>query len=160
MTEHLRVHLPDAAATDAFGAGMAEVLRGGMVIYLHGELGAGKTALTRALLSALGAGERIKSPTYSLVETYDLPAPGRAWHLDLYRIADPGELEWLGLEALAEPQALVVVEWPERGEGALPAADVDAWLRYGGAGRDLELQAYSPRARQWLEAIGCRVPTN
>jgi tRNA threonylcarbamoyladenosine biosynthesis protein TsaE len=86
--------------------------------------GAGKTSFARALLTTLGVGERVKSPTYSLVEGYE--AQGRpAWHLDLYRIADPGELEWLGLDALADPAALVLVEWPERGAGALPAADLE-----------------------------------
>lgn len=116
--------LPDEAATSAFGAQIARALDGGMVFYLHGPLGAGKTSFARALLTTLGVGERVKSPTYSLVEGYmahDRPA----WHLDLYRIADPGELEWLGLDALSDPAALVLVEWPERGAGALPAADLE-----------------------------------
>ena len=121
MTEH-HWQLPDEEATAALARRLAGALDGGLVVYLHGELGAGKTSFARALLGALGVGERIKSPTYSLVESYR--AQGRpAWHLDLYRIADPGELEWLGLDALADPAALVLVEWPERGRGALPAAN-------------------------------------
>jgi tRNA threonylcarbamoyladenosine biosynthesis protein TsaE len=145
--------LPDEAATSALGHRFAEALRGdGLVVYLHGELGAGKTSFARALLGALDVGERIKSPTYSLVEGYR--AQGRpAWHLDLYRIADPGELEWLGLDALADPQALVLVEWPERGRGALPAPDIVIDLAYAGSGRRAELRARSERGRSVLDRL-------
>lgn len=144
--------LPDEAATAALAMRVAEALEGGLAIYLHGELGAGKTSFARALLTALGAGERIKSPTYSLVESYALP--GRtAWHLDLYRIADPGELEWLGLEALSDPAALILVEWPERGEGALPAADLSLRLDYAHAGRQARLLAASRRGEAVLARL-------
>src|SRR5690606_15218821 len=91
-------------------------------------------------------GERVKSPTYSLVEGY-LARGQPAWHLDLYRIADPAELEWLGLDALADPAALVLVEWPERGAGALPAADADLHFEYAGDGRCAVLQARTARGR-------------
>lgn len=145
--------LPDEAATLALGRRIAAALdRDGMVIHLHGELGVGKTTFARALLGALGVGERIKSPTYSLVERYD--AEGRsAWHLDLYRIADPGELEWLGLDALADPAALVLVEWPERGRGALPAADLILHLDYADGGRQARLQAETARGRELLARL-------
>lgn len=126
--------LPDETATAALAQRFAAAIDGGLVIYLHGDLGAGKTSFARALLTALGVGERVKSPTYSLVESYragDLTA----WHLDLYRIADPGELEWLGLDALGDPAALVLVEWPERGAGALPEADLVLHLEHAGDGR-------------------------
>ena len=131
MTAHVETGpewpLPDESATAALAMQWADALEDGMVIYLHGPLGAGKTSFARALLTTLGVGERVKSPTYSLVEGYT--ARGRpAWHLDLYRIADPGELEWLGLDVLADPAALVLVEWPERGAGALPKADVELRL--------------------------------
>ncbi|GAB3793023.1 tRNA (adenosine(37)-N6)-threonylcarbamoyltransferase complex ATPase subunit type 1 TsaE [Dyella agri] len=149
MTERLWT-LADEAATHALGRSFAAALDGGgMVINLHGELGAGKTTFARALLGALGVGERIKSPTYSLIERYY--AQGRsAWHLDLYRIADPGELEWLGLDALADPAALVLVEWPERGRGALPAADLTLHLAYAGDGRQARLQAHTARGHDFL----------
>ncbi|MBD8880460.1 MULTISPECIES: tRNA (adenosine(37)-N6)-threonylcarbamoyltransferase complex ATPase subunit type 1 TsaE [Rhodanobacter] len=145
--------LADESATDALGRCFAAALAGaGMVIYLHGDLGAGKTTFARALLGALEVGERIKSPTYSLIEGY--AAQGRpAWHLDLYRIADPGELEWLGLDALADPAALVLVEWPERGRGALPAPDLTLHLAYAGAGRQVQLEAHTARGRDLLQRL-------
>ena len=92
-------------------------------------------------------GERVKSPTYSLVEGY-MTRDRPAWHLDLYRIADPGELEWLGLDALADPAALVLVEWPERGAGALPAADLELQLDYAGQGRRASLRAFTARGER------------
>jgi tRNA threonylcarbamoyladenosine biosynthesis protein TsaE len=144
--------LPDEAATIALATQLAESLQGGMVIYLHGPLGAGKTSFARALLSALSVGERIKSPTYTLMEGY--VAQGRpAWHLDLYRIADPGELEWLGLDGLADPSALILVEWPERGAGALPVADLDVHLSYAGGARHARMSAASLRGQQLLDRL-------
>lgn len=146
MTDPIVFTLPDEAATAALAARVAAALDGGLVLYLDGDLGAGKTSFARALLQTLGVGERVKSPTYSLVESYGL-AQGRAWHLDLYRIADPGELEWLGLDALAEPGALVLVEWPQHGADALPAADMILHLAPAGAGREARLEPKTPRGR-------------
>lgn len=154
VTESIDLVLADAAATEALGRRLAGACPGGMVIHLIGDLGAGKTSLARAFLQALGAGERIKSPTYSLVEPYTLADGRAAWHLDLYRIADPGELEWLGLDALADPAAVVLVEWPERGEGALPAADVLLELEHDGERRRATLHACSERGCAVLAALG------
>lgn len=145
--------LPDESSTQAFATRAAAALGSGLVIYLHGELGAGKSTFARALLQALGVAERIKSPTYSLVESYPLPAGGTAWHLDLYRIADPGELEWLGLESLGDPTALVLVEWPERGQGGLPDADVDLQLDYVGHGRRARWSPRGERGHAWADAL-------
>ncbi|MEO5829248.1 MAG: tRNA (adenosine(37)-N6)-threonylcarbamoyltransferase complex ATPase subunit type 1 TsaE [Rhodanobacter sp.] len=144
--------LADEAATTALGAQVAGALVDGLVLYLHGPLGAGKTSFARALLTTLGVGERVKSPTYSLVEGY-VAGDRPAWHLDLYRIADPGELEWLGLDALADPAAVVLVEWPERGAGALPAADAELALDYAGAGRQASLRALSRRGMHLLDRL-------
>ena len=144
--------LPDEAATAALGTSVAAVLDDGLVLYLHGPLGAGKTSFARALLTALGVGERIKSPTYSLIEGY-AATERPAWHLDLYRIADPGELEWLGLDALSDPLAVVLVEWPERGAGALPAADMELHLDYAGHGRHASLRAFTARGDQLLARL-------
>lgn len=153
MTEQF-LALADEAATNALGCRFATALAGGgMVVYLHGDLGAGKTTFARALLGALDVGERIKSPTYSLIEGY--VAHGQpAWHLDLYRIADPGELEWLGLDALSDPAALVLVEWPERGRGALPLPDLTLHLAYADGGRRARFEAHTARGRGLLARLG------
>jgi tRNA threonylcarbamoyladenosine biosynthesis protein TsaE len=144
--------LPDEEATIALGQRLAAVLPGGLVAYLHGDLGAGKTTFARAFLRALGVGERVKSPTYSLVEGYDI-GERRAFHLDLYRIADPGELEWLGLDSLAEPGAIVLVEWPERGTGALPPVDLVVNFRHDGAGRAVGIEARSELGRRLVDLL-------
>ncbi len=150
----LQVHLPDARSTDAMGCRLADASAGqGLVVYLEGDLGSGKTALARAWLKRLGAGERIKSPTYSLVEPYILADGQPAWHLDLYRIGDPTELEWLGLDALADPAGLVLVEWPGRGRGALPPPDLTCEWTLAGEGRDLCIRAGSARGCRVLEQL-------
>lgn len=152
LDRELTVSLPDESATAALARRLGAVLDEGLVVYLHGPLGAGKTSFARALLTSLGVGERVKSPTYSLIEGY-VAGTRPAWHLDLYRIADPGELEWLGLDALADPQALVLVEWPERGLGALPAADIELHLAYSGDGRCVRFQARTRRGAHVLAQL-------
>lgn len=146
------VDLPHEAATMAFARRLAPALLDGGVVFLRGELGAGKTTFARALLRALGIGERVKSPTYSLLERYTVN--GRdAFHLDLYRIADTGELEWLGLDELDSPGTIVLVEWPERGLGALPVPDLEVVLEHDGAGRRAYLTPVSPRSRHWMPML-------
>jgi tRNA threonylcarbamoyladenosine biosynthesis protein TsaE len=143
------IDLPDTAATLALARDLAPVLRRGGIVYLRGELGAGKTTFARGVLRALGVGERIKSPTYSLLERYQ--ANGHdAFHLDLYRIAAVGELEWLGLDELDTSEAIVLVEWPERGYGALPPPDLEVTLEHAGSQRSGRLRPCSPRAHGWL----------
>ena len=142
----------DEAHLCAIAARAADAARGGGVIHLEGDLGAGKTTFVRALLGALGVGERIKSPTYSLIESYrvgDLDAH----HLDLYRIADAGELEWLGLGDLWTSSALVLIEWPDRGRGALPVADRVVHLAHAGEQRELVGEARSERGKKLLAAM-------
>ena len=146
----IAIDLPDEAATIFLARRLAPAVRGGGVIYLRGELGAGKTTFARALLRELGAGERIKSPTYSLLERYAFDGH-KAFHLDLYRIAAPSELEWLGLDELAAPNALVLIEWPERGADALPAADLEICLEHANAGRAARFESRSERGAGWLE---------
>lgn len=135
--------LADPAATEALGARLAAATTLPLTVALDGTLGAGKSALARAWLGALGVRGRIKSPTYTLIERYPLPDGGLAWHLDLYRIADPEELHHLGLDELGASPALALIEWPERGAGALPAFDLTVRLAAEGEGRRAGLQAHS-----------------
>ncbi len=154
MTEpELRRMLPDETATRELAAQVAAQLDGGLVIWLEGDLGAGKTVFARSLLQTLGVGERVKSPTYSLVEPYTLADGRPAWHLDLYRIADPAELEWLGLDSLGDRNGVILVEWPERGLGALPAADLHVQLAHAEGGRSARLEARSGRGRAVLASV-------
>ena len=148
----LVILLPGEAATAALAQRLAPALLDGGVVFLRGELGAGKTTFARALLRALGVGERVKSPTYSLLERY-LVNGRDAFHLDLYRIADAGELEWLGLDELDAPGTLVLVEWPERGRGALPSPDLEVALEHDDAGRRAHLTPVSERGRRWMTIL-------
>ena len=143
--------LPDADATDALGAALARTRPPRAVVHLHGDLGAGKSTLARALLRALGVRGAIRSPTYTLVERYPLDDGGEAWHLDLYRIADAGELEFLGLDG--DEPTLWLVEWPERGAGALPTPDLVVDLAIQGEGRRAGLIPGTPAGRAWVTAV-------
>jgi tRNA threonylcarbamoyladenosine biosynthesis protein TsaE len=152
----MRMHLPDPAATDAMAEAFARTQPPSAIVHLHGDLGAGKSSLARAWLRALGVSGAIRSPTYTLVEHYPyadsrLPAGGKALHLDLYRIGDPGELEFLALDDAAA--TLWLVEWPERGGAALPAADLRLALAVERGGRDLVVEAASDTGRDWLRRL-------
>lgn len=150
-SEVVSFHLADVAATEQLGRALARSRPPQAVVYLHGDLGAGKSTLARALLRGLGVQGAIRSPTYSLVERYPLAGDDEAWHLDLYRIGDAGELEFLGLDGA--PANLWLVEWPERGAGALPPADLEVVLALERSGRRVELRAGSPAGRDWLERL-------
>lgn len=133
--------LADEAATIALGAALARAVPTDQLVSvaLYGDLGAGKSTFARALLRAFGVTGAIKSPTYTLIESYDL-GDRLAHHLDLYRIADPAELEYLGLADLWQSPALILVEWPERGAGALPPFDLEIRLSHQDPGRIVELR--------------------
>jgi len=146
----MRLHLPDAAATDALGEALAGTRPARAVVHLVGDLGAGKSTLARTLLRALGVQGAIRSPTYTLVERYAVDG-GEACHLDLYRIGDPGEIEYLGLDP--ETVVLWLIEWPERGTGALPAPDLVIALDIDDAGREATLTPRSPDADGWLTRL-------
>lgn len=143
----MHLFLPDTDATEALGQALARTRPPVAVVHLRGDLGAGKSTLARALLRALGVAGAIRSPTYTLVERYPVEG-GEAWHLDLYRIGDAGELEFLGLDEGAA--VLWLVEWPERGGGALPRPDLQVDLAVEGGGRAAHLTAASPQGQQWL----------
>ena len=144
--------LVDEPALVAVAQQLAEQVGTGGVIHLRGDLGAGKTTFARALLGALGVGARVKSPTYSLIESY---AAGELaiHHLDLYRVAAAEELEWLGLADLASDRYLILIEWPERAGAALPPADLIVHLAHADACRELRMEAVSARGQQWLSRL-------
>lgn len=146
----MHLFLPDTDATEALGQALARTRPAVAVVHLRGDLGAGKSTLARALLRALGVAGAIRSPTYTLVERYAVEG-GEAWHLDLYRIGDAGELEFLGLDEGAA--VLWLVEWPERGGAALLPADLQVDLSVEGNGRAARLVAASPQGQQWLGRV-------
>jgi tRNA threonylcarbamoyladenosine biosynthesis protein TsaE len=150
-----RFHLADAAATENVGAALATALCGGMVVTLHGDLGAGKTTVVRGVLRALGFTGPVKSPTYTLVEHYPFSSL-YFYHFDFYRFADPNEWETAGLAECFRDTAVCLVEWPERVAGLLPPADVDIVLAHpaaDGTGRDLTVSANSEAGEQCLHAV-------
>jgi len=170
MTALIRV-LPDEQATLAFGAEIAAALcvvmsagnvatasQGALMIHLHGDLGAGKTCLSRGLIQALGHHGAVKSPTYTLVEPYENLQPP-VYHFDLYRLSDPEEVEFLGVESYFGSGNVCVVEWPEKGSHALPGPDLEILLAseyVGGAslpGRRLECHAASAAGADVLTYI-------
>jgi len=147
-----RQYLADAAATEALGARLAACCRTGGLIFFHGELGAGKTTLVRGLLRALGHAGPVKSPTYALLESYQLPSV-ELHHLDLYRLADPGELEWIGIRDLVGGDALVLIEWPGHGKGVLPEPDLELTMHYREEGREIDFRPVSSTGRKWLSCL-------
>lgn len=127
--------LADETATGDFAAACATCFGRGLMVFLQGDLGAGKTTLVRAWLRALGYAGAVRSPTYTLIEPYPL-VDLNVYHLDLYRLGDPEELELLGLRDYLDGSQLVLVEWPDQGEGFLGQADVIIELSYRGQGED------------------------
>lgn len=152
MTAEFKLYLADEIEMQAFGETLARVCSDTLVIYLHGPLGAGKTTLVRGLLRGLGYTGSVKSPTYTLVETYDY-ASGAVFHFDFYRLSDPLELEYMGIQDYFKPHAICLIEWPDKGSGLLPAPDVDCYIDYQAEGRKLLLQARSRYGKQMLERL-------
>ena len=144
--------LPDMAATQKLGAALARLLRTGDVVALWGELGAGKTTLARAVIIELGHTGDVPSPTFTLVQTYDL-SPVAVWHFDLYRIDNPDEIIELGFED-AQAEAISLIEWPERMGPLLPPDRLDVVLSYAGDddSRRAELRAHGTWRDRLAEA--------
>jgi len=145
----MKMVIPDETAMEQLGAQLAAACVAPAVIYLHGDLGAGKTTLVRGYLKSLDYPGPVRSPTYTLVEPYDTSA-GRIFHLDLYRLADPEELEYLGVRDIQAEQGIMLVEWPEQGSGWLPAADLVVSIAHRADGRDVELAANSEQGARLL----------
>jgi tRNA threonylcarbamoyladenosine biosynthesis protein TsaE len=144
--------LPKESDTLAFGAELARQLEPGMVIYLSGELGAGKTTLARGILRGLGHEGRVKSPSFALVEPYKLSRL-YLYHFDFYRFASPRELGEAGFREYFNPDSVCLVEWPENAAGMLPAADVRSTLKMAGSGRQLEIDADTESGRRCIEKL-------
>ena len=143
--------MPDAAATEGLGARLAAGAVPGRVLHLRGDLGAGKTTLVRGLLRALGYAGRVKSPTYTLVEPYELSSL-HFYHFDFYRLKDRSEWEQAGFREYFAGQALCVVEWPERAEGLLSLPDLEIELAFQGDGRRARVSPLSGAGSEWLSS--------
>ena len=126
------------------------------VVYLTGELGAGKTTFARGFLEALGVAGAVRSPTYTLLEFHEVPGL-TVLHIDLYRLRDAAELESLGLREWARPGCLWLIEWPERGEQRLPPPDLTLTFTVGAPAHDIEVLARSPRGEAWLARLASQV---
>ena len=151
----LKIVLADEAATMALGGALAGnvALLPGAVIYLSGDLGAGKTTLTRGLLRALGFTGRVKSPTYTLVELYVI-SKLNLYHFDFYRFSDPEEWQEAGFRDLFNPQNMCLVEWPEKAQDLLPLPDLNITLNPTlEASRIATLTMHTPRGQQLLKLL-------
>ena len=149
----LKIELPDEAATLALGAALARALQAGDRVYLSGDLGAGKTTLTRGVLRALGFEGRVKSPTYTLLELYVISTLN-LYHFDFYRFADPEEWQETGFRDLFNERNICLVEWPERAGELLPLPDLKIVLTpTPQEGREALIEAHSPRGQTLIKAL-------
>ena len=151
------MNLPSAGHTELLGAGLARsyprATHPGMVLYLRGDLGAGKTTCVRGLLQTLGVTRSVRSPTYTLVQTYALEEL-TCVHVDLYRLSGEADAEGLGLRDMAAPGCLLLVEWPEKGGVSVPRPDVELRLEYAGGGRIAWLANFTANGQRWLQILG------
>jgi len=148
--------LADEAATINMGTALAKIvlneLKKGIVVYLNGDLGAGKTTLTRGFVQGMGHKGNVKSPTYTLVEPYEL-ANWQVYHFDLYRLSDPEELEYMGIRDYFADNCCCFIEWPEKGQGMLANADITIEMAYSDEQRNITLSAISDLGQQVLDSL-------
>lgn len=152
MLNFFKEELVNAEQTVAFGGRLSAACEQAVCLYLHGDLGAGKTTLARGFIQGLGHIGNVKSPTYTLVEPYEL-ADWQVYHFDLYRLGDPEELEFMGIRDYFTSTSHCLVEWPERGEGILPPPDIDLTLHYVDQQRIVELQANTEVGQRVLNKL-------
>jgi tRNA threonylcarbamoyladenosine biosynthesis protein TsaE len=134
----MQKYLQNTEETEQFGAALHQWLPAKNLVFLHGELGAGKTTVVRGYLRAAGYTGTVKSPTYNLVEEYTIGGL-KIYHFDLYRLNDPQELEWIGINDYFRQASMCFIEWPERGKGFLPEPDAVITLNVKGVGRSVEV---------------------
>lgn len=152
MSNRLEIFLGSEAETLAFAQRLAVCLDGHGLIFLHGELGAGKTTFCRGILRGLGHEGAVKSPTFTLVEPYSLGGL-QVFHFDLYRLGDPNELEYIGFDDYLESRGLILVEWPERAAGFLPVSDLSLRLQVEDDGRRLSITASTDHGAQVIRQL-------
>ena len=152
MAGGLQFRLADAEAQEAWGTHLAAACPANALIFLEGDLGAGKTTLVRGFLRGRGHAGSVRSPTYTLIEPYEL-ATGTVYHLDLYRLGHGEELEYLGLRDLLAETAVLLIEWPERAVGWLPEPDLRVRIRHLPQGRELTVTAGSAAGARILEQL-------
>ena len=148
----ITLFLADEQAMVDFGARVAQVTQGHGVIFLEGDLGAGKITLSRGIIRGLGHTGAVKSPTFTVVEPYEI-GEVRAFHFDLYRLVDPEELEFMGIRDYFEGDALCLFEWPDKGEGILPKPDLTITISPQAGGRSLSLSPQGARGEAWCAAL-------
>jgi tRNA threonylcarbamoyladenosine biosynthesis protein TsaE len=149
-TKTFNIFLKDETQMTHFGAQLSQHVSSKLLIYLQGDLGMGKTTLVRGFLQGLGHKGRVKSPTYTLVEPYEMSGKS-VYHFDLYRMAHPEELEMIGISEYLSENAICIIEWPEKGVGALPEPDLLIELAVQGQGRSLEMSAITSAGQKILE---------
>jgi tRNA threonylcarbamoyladenosine biosynthesis protein TsaE len=148
----LTLHMANEDAMMSFGSRIAQVTAGLGVIFLEGDLGAGKTTLSRGIIRGFGHVGAVKSPTFTLVEPYEI-GKIRAYHFDLYRLVDPEELEYMGFRDYFDGGALCLIEWPQKGAGFLPKPDLTITIGPHAEGRALTLQSESSRGDTWCAVL-------
>lgn len=152
LNDNLTLELPTLEATTKFASNLAKCMTPGLIIFLHGDLGAGKTTFVRSLLLAMGHVGAVKSPTYTLVESYQL-GDLKIEHFDLYRLSDPAELEYIGIRDYVTPNSICFFEWAEKGHGHIPTADLDITLDFTIQGRKGSLVANTAAGKKIIANI-------
>ena len=157
MTERFTEYIPNENAMCAFGEKLIKAIcqmsnNKSVMLYLNGDLGAGKTTLSRGMIQGLGHSGNVKSPTYTLVEEYKIGGK-IIYHFDLYRLADPEELEFMGIRDYFAENTICLIEWAEKGAGLLASADLLVNIAYAENARNIELLAESETGRQIIQQL-------